>query len=411
MNSRSTPRTLIVGGGIAALEAAIALADLAAERTELVLVSAEPEFTYKPMTVEEPFSAAPAERHELEPLVAGLGGTFVRGALEAVEPAGHEITLEDATQLRYEQLVVCVGGRSVAGLTNAETFRVAGDPLRIDELIDAAIDDSSRRLAFIVPPGASWPLPIYELALMTRRRAEQTGRRDLRIAVVTPESAPLALFGTVPSEAVAELLRARQIEFVGESRASDGGDDGIVLTPGDRPLEAGAALALPVIQGRRIRGLPSDARGFLPVDDHSRVVGVEDVYAAGDGTNFPIKQGGLATQQADAAAADIAVRLGAEVEPEPFHPVLRGQLIVGDESLNLSHDITGGHGEGLVSPDYLWWPPHKVSGRYLAPFLAGSALANEPAVPARPLEVEVSLPREWHEQPMALDPYGPIDAD
>ena len=30
----------------------------------------------------------------------------------------------------------------------------------------------------------------------------------------------------------------------------------------------------------------------------------------------------------------------------------------------------GGGGEGVASPDYLWWPPHKVSGRYLAPWLA-----------------------------------------
>ena len=74
-------------------------------------------------------------------------------------------------------------------------------------------------------------------------------------------------------------------------------------------------------------GLPSDAEGFLVTDDHARVQGVPDVYAAGDVTAFPVKQGGIACQQADAAAADIAARAGAPVEPEPFSPVLRGMLL------------------------------------------------------------------------------------
>jgi sulfide:quinone oxidoreductase len=135
------------------------------------------------------------------------------------------------------------------------------------------------------------------------------------------------------------------------------------------------------------------------------VRGAEDVYAAGDGTNFPIKQGGLRTQQADAAAEHIAAQFGADIEPQPFHPVLRGMLITGGESMSLEHPLTGGEGEGMASSDYLWWPPHKVSGRYLAPFLAGESVRADPAPPGRTLEVEVSLPKEWHREPMALDPF------
>lgn len=144
---------------------------------------------------------------------------------------------------------------------------------------------------------------------------------------------------------------------------------GVVL-PARRARRAGAPFVTPIgspmIEGPRLVGLPADDHGFIPIDEHARVPGVEDVYAAGDGTTFPIKQGGLGTQQADAAAEHIAARLGAAVEAKPFHPVLRGQLITGAESLQLRHDFTGGHGEGTASADYLWWPPHKVSGRYLA---------------------------------------------
>ena len=137
--------------------------------------------------------------------------------------------------------------------------------------------------------------------------------------------------------------------------------------------------------------------------------GLDDVYAAGDGTNFPIKQGGIGTQQADAAAEHIAARMGAAIEPAPFHPILRGKLLAGDESLNLSADVAGGAGEGAVSDDYLWWPPQKIGGRYLAPYLEGedTQLGLEP--PRHPMEVEVELPREWHREPMALDIFGPAE--
>ena len=49
--------------------------------------------------------------------------------------------------------------------------------------------------------------------------------------------------------------------------------------------------------------------------------------------------------------------------------MLRGKLLTGDESLSLSTDVAGGGGEGVASADYLWWPPHKISSRYLAPLL------------------------------------------
>ena len=67
-------------------------------------------------------------------------------------------------------------------------------------------------------------------------------------------------------------------------------------------------------------GLPGDERGFVPVDEHGRVPGLDGVWAAGDCVAYPIKQGGIAAQQADAAADSIAARAGAPVDPQPFRP-------------------------------------------------------------------------------------------
>src|SRR5205814_1234644 len=72
-----------------------------------------------------------------------------------------------------------------------------------------------------------------------------------------------------------------------------------------------------------------DGQGFIPTDDHGLVHGLDGVFAAGDITTFPVKQGGLAAQQADAAAEAIAELAGTEVDPEPFRPVLRGMILTG----------------------------------------------------------------------------------
>src|SRR5919201_2420504 len=215
------------------------------------------------------------------------------------------------------------------------------------------------------------------------------------------------MFGRVASDEVAALLKAREIRVLTSARVSAIEDGALTMVPRRPGLEVSGVVALPALEGPHISGLPADEHGFIPIDQHARVRGIEDVYAAGDGTNFPIKQGGLATQEADAAAEDIAVRAGAALDPRPFQPVLHGRLLTGDESLSLRTDLAGGAGEGAASLDYLWWPPHKISGRYLPAWLAGEEPRADPEPPPHSLEVEVELPDEWHREPMAIDPHGP----
>jgi sulfide:quinone oxidoreductase len=393
---------VVLGGGVAGVEALLALHDLAGGRAMLTLVAPEPDFVYKPLLVEEPFGLGPPERRALAPLAEEHGADFVLDEATAVRPDDHVVELARHSELAYDHLVVAVGGRFRPAYSGAITFP-SPQPVTADGLLDSAEEDGGA-IAFLVPPGVAWSLPLYEIALMTERRARERGSRT-RISFVTPEEEPLAVFGPAASTAVREMLQARGIELVMSTRAHEE-DAEMVLTPGDRRLDADLVVALPIMEGPGLSGLPADQAGFIPIDDHARVRDTEDVYAAGDGTNFPIKQGGLATQQADAAAAEIAHRLGAAVEREPFRPVLRGKLLTGDASLSMRADVAGGGGEGQSSLDVLWWPPYKVSGRYLTPWLYH---ADEDLIQAGPSEgavdVDVAFPSEWHEEPMALDPF------
>jgi sulfide:quinone oxidoreductase len=397
-------KIVIVGGGVAGLEELLAVRDLAGERVEVTLVSGAPDFVYRPLTVDEPFTHEPAEQRALEPIARELGASFVLASLTRVRSDAHEVDLSNGSTLGYDALVICVGGKPRPAYESAVTFDGARDQLRIDQLIEASRGGT---LAFVVPPGVTWPLPIYELALMTDRRARGAGGDSPRFVIVTPEEAPLAVFGDAASKALERILAARGIALHTGTRAHQ--EDGeIVLVPGGERLDAASVIALPVLDGPAIAGLPRDDGGFLPIDAHARVSGVEDVYAAGDGTNFSIKQGGIATQQADAAAEHIAARAGADLDPQPFRPVLRGKLLVAEESVHLLHDIEAGASN--ASDDHLWWPPHKISGRYLAPWLSHGA-PHEPEAPRRPLDVEIDVPTEWHGEPMALDPDGSRDSD
>jgi sulfide:quinone oxidoreductase len=194
----------------------------------------------------------------------------------------------------------------------------------------------------------------------------------------------LALFGERASEEVAELLRVAGIELhtgVVAERVEGRG-----LTTATGTIETDRVVALPHLLGPRLRGFPSDAEGFIPTDRHGLVEGLENVYAAGDATTFPIKQGGLATQQADAAAEAIAARLDASVRPREFEPVLRGLLMTGAIARYLD-------AEGGARPA-LWAPNSKVFGRYLLPYLGGVTTA-EGLVPDESETVEADLAAGW----------------
>jgi sulfide:quinone oxidoreductase len=392
---------LIAGGGVAGLEALLALRELAGDKVRVTMLAPKPEFVYRPMIVEEAFSLVPAERHELDLLVADCGGKFLLGELSEVVPDEHLVRLSDGMDLAYDIAVICVGAQAHTAYESATTLRSWEEPLAIDEAMATAASHPSHTIAFVVPPGVSWPLPLYELAMLSQNRAAEQGL-NLKTMIVTPESEPLAIFGPPATDAVAGMLRGRKIEVKCDASVHERTGD-FTIVPDGGALDVGAVVALPVLSGPNISGLPSDTHGFMPIDEHGQVRGVEDVFAAGDGTDFPIKQGGLGTQQADACAEMIASRAGASVEPQPFKPVLRGKLITNSESLNLSADISGGGGASTASPNLLWWPSQKIAGRYLSPYLSGTKNGFEPEASDRALEIEVSLPTEWHGQPTGWD--------
>jgi sulfide:quinone oxidoreductase len=256
------------------------------------------------------------------------------------------------------------------------------------------------RVAFVVPPGAAWPLPAYELALMTAWDARDMNRDDVEITVYTTEEAPLGLFGSEATIALRTDLAEAGIRVEVSAYVTEDGDDRdrLVVQPGDRGIDAQRVVALPRAAARRVGGLPVDSLGFILADAYGKVVGMQAVWAAGDAISFPVKQGGLAAQQADAAAESIAALAGVPVDAQPFRPVLRGVLLTGRGRQWIRRELDDPDDEGRAERHALWWPPTKVAGRYLAPFLASLEDAEKVDENYRPegrlvqLDLERELP-------------------
>jgi sulfide:quinone oxidoreductase len=360
---------LVAGGGVAALEAALALRDLAADRLTVKLISASPEFAYRPMSVQEPFSFGGAERHPLEEIAADIGIDLVEDTLESVDAANTSIHTTSGAEHRYDALLLALGARVRARYEHATTI----DDRRLDEQLHGLIQDLEegyvKRLAFVVPPRMAWPLPIYELALMSARRAYDMNV-EVSVTVLTPEERPLAVFGTGASDGVSALLAENRIEVLTSAYCEIPSPGHIEVAPGDRKLDADRIVALPELDGPSVPGLPEAEHGFIPIDAHCRVRGLEHEYAAGDATAFAIKHGGIAAHQADVAAQAIAASAGAPVQPEEFHPSVSGILLTGGKPRYLRAEITGGRGfSSEMSDDPSLAPSGKIAAQYLAPYL------------------------------------------
>jgi sulfide:quinone oxidoreductase len=388
MNTGRT-KVMIVGGGVAALEALMALHELAGEYVDVELVTPTPEFAYRPLAVAEPFGLGEARRFDVVRIAADHGARIHIAAMKSVDTEAKRVVTWDGRALPFDILLVAVGAQPATAIPGSVMIQGPGYTGRFREMLRDLEAGNIHHVAFAVPPGATWPMPLYELALMTASHVAERGLSDVRLTLVTPERSPLELFGAPASEAVRELLDQHGIQLH-LSRYPAGFEDGrLALVPGE-PLTADRVIGLPRLTGPRVAGLPADHEGFIPVDLNGLVRGELDVYAAGDATSSPIKQGGIAAQQADAAAAAIAARVGASVEPEPFRPVLRGLLLTGSTPRYMRAEVSGGRGEEWrVSDHALWWPPSKIAGKRLAPYLAlrNPELAEEPDGLAVDMEV------------------------
>jgi sulfide:quinone oxidoreductase len=399
-SATGNPRIVIAGGGVAALEACLALRDrLGAADLDITLLSPAERFDYRPLSVLQPFTGIARWSVALATFAADQDVTLVHDALTAVAPRARAAVTGAGDEIPYDLLLIATGGHAADAVHGALTFRGAGEGQAIREMLAA----QPGSIAFAAPVGSSWPLPLYELALLSAAELRSRGAAT-EVRLVTPEEAPLALFGRAASDFVGDLLARHDIELVASAAPVAASEGTLELSDGRR-LPADRVVALPRLLGRRIEGVPRDEQDFIPIDNHARVEGMAHVFAAGDVANFPLKHGGLAAQQADAAADTMLAELGFPIVPRPFDPVVQGVLFTDREPTYMQASLAEGGAAPSEPRAYsLWWPPSKIAGRHLSPYLAIRAGAPRtaevrPDTGALAVSIDARAAAQWGRMP------------
>lgn len=320
-------RVLVVGAGMAALETVMALRSLAGDRVAIALVAPEAEFVYHPIASKPPYAVGRMRRIPLERLMADAGAQRFPLNVSAVDSAPRVVRTTAGREFEYDELVLAMGADPVPVVQHATTWddRTGADTL--GGLVRDFELGYSRRLAVVIPSGPVWPLRGYELAVFLTQDARGMGI-GIETSLITPERSPLEMLGEEAVTAVSDALRevGVSVVFANQVEIEPGQPHVLVANPPGTRVEVDRVVALPTLRGRPIPGVPVEEHGFVEIDEHCRVKGLEHIWAVGDITTFPVKSGGMATEQADVAAEAIAAAAGADIEPRAFDPAGRGEL-------------------------------------------------------------------------------------
>jgi sulfide:quinone oxidoreductase len=367
-------RVVICGGGIAAVEGLLRFRRLAGDSVQVDLIAPNDQLVYRPLAVREPFGFGRPRRYPLRRIARDGEANWIEDTLGWVDPDAQVVHTGAGERVEFDALLIAVGARQVEAYKHVATFRDAEADATYHGVVQDIEEGYSRSIAFVMPVGPVWPLPLYELALMTSERAESMDIRGLAITLVTPERAPLAIFGPAVSEVVTNRLARAGIKVYCDSLAKVTATRQLRIEPHGVELQPERIIAMPRVAGPSIRGLAGGAaHGFLPIDKHCAVPGTGGrVFAAGDAANFPIKHGGLGAQMADTAAAAIAVLAGAADKAPAFSPVIRGKLLTGSDPVYMTaHPVGANSFDSEVFDTPPWPADEKVVAEELGPYLAG----------------------------------------
>lgn len=312
-----TPRLVLAGGGHSHLLVLAAYARRPWPCASLVLVSDAEEHAYSGMIpgyIEGRYSRRDVTV-DLPRLAQASGARFVRGAVSRIDVAVREIVLEDGARMPYDVASVAIGSR-VAGAqlpgisTHAHFVKPISAAVELLRALDEALRGGARSMlrVLVVGGGAAG----VEVALAIRARARLAGAAALQLTLIEAGSGAAASPAFWSSGQVGIALaragvdRELGAEAVGADRGRLHLRDGRTL-----PFELlvwTTGPAAPAVF--RESGLPTDAAGYLMVDETLRVTGIPRLFAAGDSAS-------LRAHPRTAKAGVYAVRMG---------PVLRHNL-------------------------------------------------------------------------------------
>jgi len=299
-------RFVIVGNGVAGVTAAQALVR-ADPDAEVHLIGAEPYPYYQRPRLwaliageiqEEDLYFRPAEWYAERGIQLQLGQTVT-----AIDPAAHQVTLQDSTQLGYDRLLLTTGGRSfIPPIEGAKQDGV----FALRTLDDAkAIKAYAQNVDSVLIVGGG-------LLGLETARALLNGQRTVTVLEIVPHLLPRQLDApgaTVLTRRLEEMGLRIQIGTQTKTILGDNGHATGIRFGSGGEIEGGLIVLSTGIRSQielgKDAGLETN-RGII-VDEQLQT-SAPDVYAAGDVAEFQGRVYGIipaAIEQARAAAANM----------------------------------------------------------------------------------------------------------
>jgi sulfide:quinone oxidoreductase len=423
MSASDRPVLCVVGAGTAGLEALLAARQRLGTSIELRLIAPNGAFQYRPIRQGNTFRPVPERSLGIADVTAELAADWVPDRVAAVHGADRQLLTRDGELVDFDYLLIAAGVSSHRTLHQGEVWQRGHDPRFLERIVDDTLSGEVQSIAVVIPRGARWPVPAYELALILAWRAAGT---RTQITLITSEEHPLAALGTNASNLVLHELRDAGVHLKTGVEVVDEPPDrtprespGVVLIP-ERPdqlpdaltgrpadparvrlgagdeVEFDRLISLPAATGPAIAGVPTDACGFIAVDDAFKVRGCHRIWAAGSCIAAALEHSALAAEQADAAIIEIEAAISGAAAPASREalrlPELTGILLSGQREQWLLQNPPGG---AEISTRCLWWPPGRAVGHLLAQRICAgdpstlAALADAP--PGLPIRVPVAL--------------------
>ena len=159
------------------MEAVLALRHLAGRHLELELLAPEHVLEHRPASVATPFGLGAPPPLDLHELARRYDVKLVEGELAGVDVDRRRVRLATGDERGYDHLLVAVGARPDIALPGSLTFRGPADVPMVEWVLAEIARGHRRQLVIVVPAGATWTLPAYELAIMAAAGTRGIARR------------------------------------------------------------------------------------------------------------------------------------------------------------------------------------------------------------------------------------------
>ncbi len=331
MRAKSKPKILVLGGGFGGLETSFYLRMYLSDQVKVTLVSDRDCFIFRPNSIYVPFGLDPEKlKIGLQKPLKRKNITLVKAKVQEINVAG-KIVHADGLKLPYDFLVIATGAEvrpeEVPGLKeNAHNIWTTDDMLKLrasfENLRERARAGRQQKVLFLIPPNNKCSGPLYEMVFMLETWLHRNGvRKQVDITWTTFEETYIQVFGPRLHEIVVQEFEQRGVIGYNKYTVEKVDKNEVVYHNGQHlPFDLLISFP-PYVASTLFSSLPVDDRGFITTNLTTRqVADHSEIYAVGDASDFPVKQGFLAFTQSDAAAEHLAAKILGRKPAFAFEP-------------------------------------------------------------------------------------------